>query len=182
MTTGRMTLRVASPCTESWEGMAGDERQRFCNRCQLNVYNLSVLSLSEQEELVLRTEGKLCGRLYLRRDGTALTRDCPVGLRRARARLAAGVSTATALVCATFFAVPALFSSSSSFNFGRSVHYWRGQVRDLPGVGPLLARLLPEQEVMGGLVMEPLVERTNASLKRRDLKPFGAPPPSDEAP
>ncbi len=178
MTTRRLTLRVASPCSESWAKMEGDDRQRFCNRCQLNVYNLSVLSLREQEELVLRTEGKLCGRLYTRPDGTAMTRDCPVGLLRVRMRLAAGVTTATALMCATFFAVPALFSSSSSFSFGRSVRYWEGRAENLPGVGQLLARLLPERAVSGGIRFE----EQSPAPKRRKLASFGTPPPSDDAP
>jgi hypothetical protein len=34
-------LRIASPCSANWDEMVGDNRQRFCGDCKLNVYNLS---------------------------------------------------------------------------------------------------------------------------------------------
>ena len=34
-------LKVASPCSQDWEAMLGNERKRFCGECKLNVYNLS---------------------------------------------------------------------------------------------------------------------------------------------
>jgi hypothetical protein len=77
-------IRVASPCTASWDEMRGDDRTRFCEQCRLNVYNLSEMSRREAEALVRETEGRLCVRFYARRDGTMLTRDCPVGFRAAR--------------------------------------------------------------------------------------------------
>ena len=39
-------VRVASACPESWEGMTGDDRTRFCGRCRMNVYNLSGMTRS----------------------------------------------------------------------------------------------------------------------------------------
>jgi carboxypeptidase family protein len=91
-------LRVASPCPISWEQMSGDERVRFCDHCQLNVYNLSELSRNEVETLIASTEGRLCGRLYRRADGTVLTKDCPVGLRALRKRVATRVAAVFATV------------------------------------------------------------------------------------
>lgn len=88
-------MKIASPCLESWEGMRGDDRIRFCNRCSLHVYNLSAMSPSEAEELVGQKEGRLCVRFFQRRDGTVLTRDCPVGRRE---RAVARFSWATAAV------------------------------------------------------------------------------------
>ena len=44
MNTQRMSLdviTVAEPCTESWEGMSGDDRVRYCQGCRKHVYNLS---------------------------------------------------------------------------------------------------------------------------------------------
>ncbi len=76
-----MKLEVASPCPESWECMRGDGRVRFCDRCELNVYNLSEMTEAEVEALVHGTTGRLCARFYRRRDGTVLTRDCPVKVR-----------------------------------------------------------------------------------------------------
>lgn len=97
---GRM--RVASPCPANWDSMEGDARVRFCRLCNLNVYNLSDMTRAEVEALVLKTEGRLCGRLTRRADGTVLTKDCPVGLRavRVRATRAAGaVFTALLSLC-----------------------------------------------------------------------------------
>ena len=81
-------LRVASPCTASWEAMKGDARVRRCGDCRLNVYNLSAMSRREGEDLLRRSEGRLCVRFFRRADGTILTEDCPVGLRAVRRRLA----------------------------------------------------------------------------------------------
>ena len=81
-------VRIATPCPISWEQMTGDNRVRFCDHCQLNVYNLSALSRVEAEKLIASTEGRLCARLFRRVDGTVLTEDCPVGLRVLRRRVA----------------------------------------------------------------------------------------------
>jgi hypothetical protein len=81
-------LRIATPCPISWEQMTGDNRVRFCDHCQLNVYNISALSHIEAEKLIASTEGRLCARLFRRADGTVLTKDCPVGLRALRRRVA----------------------------------------------------------------------------------------------
>jgi hypothetical protein len=81
-------IRVASPCPISWEQMRGNDRVRFCTECQLNVYNFAELTRTEAEEVLRTTEGRLCGRLYLRADGTLITKDCPVGFRATRRRAA----------------------------------------------------------------------------------------------
>src|SRR5215210_3140703 len=55
-------IRVASPCEASWEQMQGDERSRFCDHCQLHVYNLSAMSAPDAAALVQEKEGRLCVR------------------------------------------------------------------------------------------------------------------------
>ena len=80
-------VRVASPCSASWDAMIGDERVRFCAQCQKNVYDLSALAREEAEQLLAAHEGTLCVRLYRRADGTVLTTDCPEGRRKKRVRL-----------------------------------------------------------------------------------------------
>jgi hypothetical protein len=80
-------VRVAAPCPASWERMAGDERIRHCTLCDLNVYNFAELTGDEIRDLLARTEGRLCARLYRRADGTLLTKDCPTGLRALRRRV-----------------------------------------------------------------------------------------------
>jgi hypothetical protein len=89
-------VRIASPCQVSWDEMQGDERQRFCSHCRLNVYNLSAMSRNEAEAFVQQREGRTCVRFFQRADGTVITGDCPLGLRAVKQRLMrmlAGVAT-----------------------------------------------------------------------------------------
>ena len=67
--------------------MIGDERVRFCGQCELNVYNLSAMTRTQAEDLIAGTERRLCIRYYRRKDGSILTRDCPVGLARLKQRM-----------------------------------------------------------------------------------------------
>jgi hypothetical protein len=80
-------VRVASQCNANWNEMVGDDKSRFCGKCEKNVFNLSAMSREEAELLMLEKEGNLCIRLYRRKDGTVLTQDCPVGVRKKRLRL-----------------------------------------------------------------------------------------------
>jgi hypothetical protein len=80
-------VRVASPCPADWDSMIGDARVRFCGQCELNVYNLSAMTKAQAENLIVRTEGRLCVKFYRRSDGSILTQDCPVGLRALRHRM-----------------------------------------------------------------------------------------------
>ncbi len=94
-------VRVASPCTASWDEMTGDDRVRFCGQCSKNVYNLSAMTREAAERLLMEREGSLCVRFYRRADGTVLTDDCPVGRRRRhRTRQIAAAIGASALAVA----------------------------------------------------------------------------------
>ena len=92
------TIQIASPCAADWNAMEGDSKVRFCGGCRKNVYNLSEMTRAEAEGLVNRMEGKLCVRFYTRPDGTALTADCPVGVRAVRYRRLRKFSYAAAVV------------------------------------------------------------------------------------
>lgn len=87
-------VRVASPCAEPWESMTGDESVRHCDRCDLDVFNVSSMTREDAESFVAGRLGKdrTCIRFFQRGDGTILTQDCPVGWRRVQRRvfLAAG--------------------------------------------------------------------------------------------
>lgn len=95
-------VRVASPCRVDWDSMIGDERVRFCGQCELNVYNLSAMTKAQAENLIVRTEGRLCVRFFRRKDGSILTQDCPVGLRALRQRLSR-IRRAVAVALLGFF-------------------------------------------------------------------------------
>ncbi|HRH43934.1 MAG TPA: carboxypeptidase-like regulatory domain-containing protein [Pyrinomonadaceae bacterium] len=100
-------LRIATPCHFNWENMSGDERVRFCQSCKLNVYNISEMTTAEVTNLITKTEGRICGRIYRRSDGTVLTKDCPVGVR-------AQVKRVTKFAGAVFASIIGLFSVAFS--------------------------------------------------------------------
>ena len=91
-------IRIASPCPAEWAKMTGDDRERHCAECNLNVYNLSAMTERQVKSLLVANQGKrLCTRFYRRADGTMLTQDCPWSLRvaaRKVSRLATAVLTA----------------------------------------------------------------------------------------
>jgi hypothetical protein len=60
-----MDLRISSPCPKSWDDLVGDNRIRYCGQCKLNVYNQADMSSEDVAEIVRKTEGRLCGRLYM---------------------------------------------------------------------------------------------------------------------
>lgn len=93
--------RIATPCEMKWQDMTGDDRVRYCSACKLNVFDFAAMSEDEANELLRSTEGRVCGRLWRRRDGTVITRDCPVGLRAVRRKMiGAAASIAAAFVVA----------------------------------------------------------------------------------
>ncbi|NUP05163.1 MAG: hypothetical protein HOW73_03780 [Polyangiaceae bacterium] len=103
-------VRIASPCTASWDAMQGDHRVRFCGSCEKNVYNVAGMTRGEAIALLRETNGNVCLRLYRRADGTVITSDCPVGERKKRVRrlalvtagIAAGAGSVTAMAGSAF--------------------------------------------------------------------------------
>ncbi len=79
--------RIASPCPARWEEMNGDDRVRFCDRCEKHVYNLVDMEPDAAAALVREKNGDLCARAYQRADGTLLMGNCPVGLAAVRRRI-----------------------------------------------------------------------------------------------
>jgi hypothetical protein len=96
-------VHIASPCDVSWASMEGDSDVRHCSSCKKHVYNLSMMSRAEAEAVLVAakaTEGA-CVRLYRRDDGTVITDDCPVGVRRRRFwRRTSGLAAAGILAAA----------------------------------------------------------------------------------
>jgi hypothetical protein len=114
-------LRIASPCRANWDQMSGDDRMRFCDLCNLHVYDISRLSRKEAEALITNTEGRICARLYRRSDGTVITKDCPVGLRAIRRRLAKVTGAVfAAMLSASVTVFPRARSSSAGQLYSKS--------------------------------------------------------------
>jgi hypothetical protein len=132
-------VRVASPCNVDWNQMLGDDRARFCGQCNLNVYNLSDMTRSEAELLIGNKEGRLCVRYYKRKDGSIITRDCPVGLRAIRRRMsyiARAVSSATL----SFFAGLGVFGIVSRLSPNPPI---QGQIMGVVAINPPVISIQP---------------------------------------
>ncbi len=95
-------IKVASPCSADWDAMIGNNRQRYCGDCKLNVYNLSGMSRAEAENLIVSSEGRVCVRYFRRNDGTVITNDCPVGMQAVKMRMSRFWTATVSLMFAVF--------------------------------------------------------------------------------
>jgi hypothetical protein len=142
------TIRIASPCTADWASMTGDERVRHCGQCDRKVYDLSEMTRQQAEALVFQAEGRLCARFYRRADGTILTADCPVGLARARARVASWAARGAAALAAMI----TLAAAASPSRRGIALR----DCEPFAWIGSLLGRFPPKQRMqldMGEIVL-----------------------------
>lgn len=153
-------LKVASPCSQDWEGMLGDNRKRYCGECKLNVYNLSGMTKTEAENLLMNSEGRLCVRFFQRADGTVLTQDCPVGWAKVKQRTKVFATAAFSLVLSLFSGL--LFASG----FSRSKEI--GKKFPLP-----IPFTTPTPEPLMGAIAAPTPKATpspKATPKPREVK------------
>lgn len=82
------SIILAYPCKVQWSSMEGDERERFCNKCSLTVFNISDLTKKEAEDFLRsKSDDNLCLKFYHRADGTIKTDNCPRYLRSIRNRI-----------------------------------------------------------------------------------------------
>src|ERR1700733_14441031 len=93
-------LEIAAPRKAPWEHTAGGEHVRFCGQCEKNVYNVSSLPRDEAEALLAARAGDLCVRMYKRAEGTVMTADCPVGVKKRRRRRVLGATVGGGLMAA----------------------------------------------------------------------------------
>ncbi|HSS48844.1 MAG TPA: carboxypeptidase-like regulatory domain-containing protein [Thermoanaerobaculia bacterium] len=110
----RDRLAIASPCQESWQAMGGDERTRFCSRCQKHVHDLAALEAREIDALIEATQGRFCARITRDRFGRMVTREPDVppfhrttlSVRRSSPAVAAVVAAAVGLTGAGWAQAP----------------------------------------------------------------------------
>jgi len=123
------SIRLASPCDKDWDKMPGDERVRFCEGCSKNVYNISDMTKGEAEEFLSVNGVSKCMRVFRRHDGTVITDDCPVGLRKVRnayrrfARSAAAILGLCVSVCSAFAQVATSKESHSTKETWTTLNY-----------------------------------------------------------
>lgn len=68
-------LDVPAPCHEPWRRMSGDDRTRFCERCQHPVHNLSKMTRQEAEKILSDSSDGVCVQFTRARDGNVRTLD-----------------------------------------------------------------------------------------------------------
>src|SRR3954462_8006020 len=52
-------------CPKPWEGMSGNETQRFCRYCKKHVHNLEALPVKERLALLASPAASICSRYQL---------------------------------------------------------------------------------------------------------------------
>lgn len=94
-------VTLEKPCSQNWDEMVGDERERFCSMCSLNVYNLSSMTRDEAEEfLQVRNDGSVCLNYISDAEGKVITDNVPRPLRPLRDRLQPLLRVASSFVAA----------------------------------------------------------------------------------
>ncbi|MEK6333854.1 MAG: ankyrin repeat domain-containing protein [Acidobacteriota bacterium] len=90
-------ITIPAPCNADWDSMAGNDRVRFCEHCNLHVTDLSAMTRPAAMRLVARSQGRLCVRFVQRPDGGILTKAPEKLYRIGRrvSRIAAGAFSAT---------------------------------------------------------------------------------------
>lgn len=145
-----MILKVSTPCPMSWESLKGNDRVRFCGRCNLKVYNVEALDRAEVQALIRTSEGGWCARLFLRGDQTATVRDCPRG--KARRFLKLSLVAASAVLLALYSWISRTQIQVARRDLPRPVQ------RVLEWVDPL-----PEREYTVGRICPPQIPPQGAS-------------------
>ncbi|AIE87895.1 hypothetical protein [Fimbriimonas ginsengisoli] len=155
------SLRVASPCPKTWEELDGDDRRRYCGKCEKHVHNLSAMSAVEAATLMESSgEGHLCVRYDARPDGRPEFADD----RRLRRAFGRGL----ALVCGFAFVacspagrwpgvtgkVRALLDKNTLMQAGRTVPERLGRIAAPPLLGKLKAPAKP-REFVGDVALPP---------------------------
>ena len=74
-------VRIATPCSQKWAAMEGDARVRMCAACKQHVYNFAEISSEDARQLIRKSSRgeRICARIFVRLDGTVMTKDCPRG-------------------------------------------------------------------------------------------------------
>ena len=149
-------VEIAAPCHADWDKMEGDDRARHCQDCRLNVYNLSDMSQKEAEELVRKNEGqRLCVRFYRRNDGTIITDNCPVGVRRLRnLAIAKWAALASAVSAMLYFPIAKAMSFIGVENRPGILNGTRASIGDI--VAPFTPPTPVNLPTAGKIAIQPL--------------------------
>ena len=159
-------LNIAAPCPANWDEMFSfqGDRVRYCSQCKLNVYNLSDMTQGDAEALILRTEGRLCVRMYRRADGTILTKNCPVGMAAIKARMSRVTQLALGMLVGLFANIG--FWSLKDTLLPRPHHSVMGAIalskEDIESIQPLTS----DDLIMGRVIRPEDEKRIRQELKK----------------
>lgn len=158
-------VRVAAPCPAEWERMRGGEQVRFCDKCSLNVYNLSAMTKRDAETLVTSTEGRLCVRFYRRADGSILTQNCPVGLQALKRRVSR-VTRATVSAVLGFLAGLAGIGSYSGLRSDTAPTASASEIQSCSISAEKIS--VPEEKISSGV--EPVIYAGRMSFEPEEVR------------
>ncbi len=158
-----IAIQIASPCRVSWDSMEGDDITRFCGLCHLNVYDLSAMGSKDAEEFLQSrvSNERVCVRFFRRHDGTIITEDCPVGLRKIR-RLTAMLNTAVVSVVSMLVSVLPARAQTPANN--------QSLLAPLPVRFPMHPQ--PPNFTKPVVSTHPKVEKTMGAVANTDFRPF----------
>jgi Carboxypeptidase regulatory-like domain len=71
--TPKVAIKVAKPCSESWEAMPGDARVRHCGGCNRDVHNLAAMTPAQIDALLAKPGPLPCMRMVRHQDGSLMT-------------------------------------------------------------------------------------------------------------
>lgn len=99
------SVKVGTPCGESWEKMEGNSQVRFCSHCSKNVSDLSSMTRKQALKFVRTNSNNLCVR-YVTTPGTTtpLFADALVRITRKAPGIAVGVMSASIAISSNAFA------------------------------------------------------------------------------
>ena len=139
--------------------MKGSAQVRHCDKCRFNVYNFAEMDQTEIDDVL--TQGKVCGRLFLRPDGTYLTKNCQKKNRRKRYLKVFGLAALLPLACVPFI-------DTSNFESSPLVN----RMRSLPLIGGLVNKMYPQKFVIMGEIICPPSPPINTPSENDEVDPF----------
>ena len=158
-------LKIASPCQMNWDEMqhTPEAAVRFCGDCRKHVYDVAKMSAMETYLLLQKADmggGSACLQLYRRADGTVISDDCPVGLRRIRdgwRNVRSVAATFAVLICAQsafaqkngFHTPPAKAPSEGRFlGFASPIIDWRAEAMKNGSIKIFADKIIAEEGKM----------------------------------
>ena len=108
-------ITIPTPCDADWDSMTGNDQVRFCEHCSLTIHDISTMTRRRAEQLVARSNGKLCLRYHRAPDGDIIMAGSSGRLHhltRRASRIAAGAFTVALSLSSTVVAQQSARASS----------------------------------------------------------------------